>query len=171
MVTIITGDRGIGKTTFLQKKKDYLSSENKLVTGILTPASYDTMGNKNGFYALNLGNDEKWELARSDKNLGGPSYGPFLFSSHGLDKANNILINNLKKNMGIVFLDEIGPLELQNKQGFYPCFPYIRKIKKQLDIYVVVRPELVNNFIELLLPGTKGYNLITVTEKNRNSFF
>ena len=112
MITIISGSKGIGKTTFLLKKSSALISEKTTVYGILTPSLYNEKGIKYGFFALDLYRKEKWELARTDKKLKGPSFGPYNFSEKGFKKANKVIKKGLKQANSTIFLDEIGPLEL-----------------------------------------------------------
>ncbi|MBN2657260.1 MAG: hypothetical protein JXR86_09385 [Spirochaetales bacterium] len=146
MLHIVTGPRGIGKTTAL------LSFINRLILsgihpeGILTPAIKDDLGRKCGFSAKNIANNDLWELARTDRALKGPVHGPFSFSSKGFEKALSIIEESLKQNRNIFFLDEIGPLELKRKAGFYPILPELDKAALTGEIFVVIRPELINLF-------------------------
>lgn len=167
MITIITGERGIGKTTFLLKKCGLFYNNIHAVSGILTPPIFNDRSIKIGFSALDLSNKNKWELARTDIELKGPSYGPFKFSSKGFEKANNVIINALNQGLSPVFIDEIGPLELSKKSGFYPCLSHMGRIKDTEDLFIVIRPDLISEFSERVIPEKK-YRIITVTEENRD---
>ncbi|MFC2146661.1 nucleoside-triphosphatase, partial [Acidobacteriota bacterium] len=54
------------------------------------------------------------------------SIGPFLFSKQAFEFAGKIIDEIIEKNINPVFIDEIGPLELQGK-GFYPMLEKILK--------------------------------------------
>jgi len=167
MITIITGSRGIGKTTFLLKKSTIQTNEVKTLSGILTPPIFDNEGIKIGFSALDLSNMKRWELARTDIKLPGPSYGPFHFSSEGFERANDIIIDALLQGTTTLFLDEIGPLELTKNNGFYPCLSHIGRIKDSQDLFIVIRSELIPVFVKRVIPGKK-YKTITVNKENRD---
>ena len=167
MITIITGGRGVGKTTLLLNLIEERKSRCSKVAGILTPAIYDKNGEKPGFYAMSVINGERWELGRSDKELEGPSYGPFSFSERGFDRANEILAEVLTEGPGDVFLDEIGPLELEKGGGFCPVLPLISKFNQNRKLYLVIRPELIDTFINRFI-SDKEYRIIEITSENRD---
>ncbi len=167
MITIITGSRGVGKTTLLLKMIEELKKNGTYPSGIMTPAVYDEDEKKVGFYALNMANSERWELGRSDKLLDGPSYGPFSFSERGFIKANEILEKVLTKGSADLFLDEIGPLEMEKGYGFSPILSLISSFDANRNLYLVIRPELIDEFIGRFIPK-KEYRVIEITLKNRD---
>ncbi len=167
MITIITGSRGVGKTTFLLKLIDELKNKGKHPSGIMTPAIYNGDNEKVGFYALNVASGDQWELGRSDKHLDGTSYGPFYFSERGFIKANKILEQVLSKGPEDVFLDEIGPLELEKRYGFSPILPLIHNFGINRNLYLVIRQSLIYEFVSRFI-GKKEYRVIEVTLENRN---
>jgi len=169
MISIITGRRGIGKTTYVLKMIEEIRTNGNKSSGIITPAIYDEDSNKVGFYALDLTNGDQWELGRSDKDLNGHSYGPFSFSERGFIRANEILKCALTKGSEDVFLDEIGPMELIRGYGFYPVLSLITSFNKDRDLYLVIRPELIKKFTNIFLPG-KEYKVVEITNENRDSF-
>lgn len=168
MITIITGESGVGKTTFLLKKIQQIKNSGRTVHGIITPPLYNEQHEKIGFSALNTDTGEEWELARTDKILSGPSYGPFHFSEKGFAKANSELSRNLKSKKRILFLDEIGPLELKHKEGYYPVFNLLETISPAQNIILVIRPSLIEEFINRYIPRHK-YRIIAITARNRDS--
>lgn len=167
MKTIITGSRGVGKTTFLLKKIEKLKNKGSHPSGIMTPAIYNANGDKLGFYALNVADGEQWELGRSDKKYEGPSYGPFSFSEAGFKRANKILKKVLASGSEDVFLDEVGPLELEKSYGFYPIMSSINGFDINRNLYLVVRHELIDEFVDKFLVG-KEYRIIKITVENRD---
>ena len=167
MIKIITGSRGIGKTTFLLKLIEELKKKGTPHSGIMTPAIYNENGDKVGFYALDVADGEQWELGRSDKYLDGPSYGPFSFSERGFVRANEILEQVLSKGSEDVFLDEIGPLELSKGYGFFPILSSISSFNIDRYLYLVIRRSLIDEFAHKFLAG-KEYRVIEITMNNRD---
>ena len=167
MIIIITGSRGVGKTTFLLKLISELKNKDSHPSGILTPAIYNKDGDKVGFYAFDVNTDEKWELGRSDKLLNGPSYGPFSFSENGFVKANEILEKVLSEGSEDVFIDEIGPLELEKGYGFSPVLYLISSFNIDRNLYLVIRRSLIDKFVSRFI-ADKEYRIIEITPENRN---
>ena len=168
MIYIITGGgRGVGKTTWLFKHIAELKNRGEEISGILTPAIYNSNGDKIGFHAFNAADGESWELGRNDKKLEGPGYGPFSFSDEGFVRANDILSKALYADSGSIFLDEIGPLELKKSYGFSSILPQIGNKKLNCNLYLVIRPELTGNFIQRYI-SAGNYRIIEITLQNRN---
>lgn len=168
MFTIITGDRGVGKTTFILNKIQNIKNMGRTAHGIITPPLYDKRHEKIGFFALNTASGEEWELARTDKILTGPSFGPFHFCEEGFTKANRDLYQDLKSKKNIIFLDEIGPLELLHKKGYYPILKLFKEVSLKQNILLVIRPSLILEFINRYIPDKK-YKILTLTAQNRDS--
>ena len=167
MITIITGNRGVGKTTFLLKMIEELKIKGSQPCGIITPAIYDEDKNKVGFYALDIATSEQWELGRSDKLLNGPTYGPFSFSEKGFIKANEILEQVISNGSENVFLDEIGPLELEKGYGFFSILTLISSFDINRNFYLVIRLELIDDFIGRFISENE-YRIVEITPENRN---
>ncbi len=167
MITIITGNRGVGKTTFLLKMIEELKIKGSQPCGIITPAIYDEDNNKVGFYALDIATSEQWELGRSDKLLNGPTYGPFSFSERGFIKANEILEQVISNGSENVFLDEIGPLELEKGYGFFSILTLISSFDINRNFYLVIRLELIDDFIGRFISENE-YRIVEITPENRN---
>ena len=167
MITIITGIRGIGKTTFLLRLIEELRKKGNIPSGIITPAIYNNNRDKVGFYALDIKTDDQWELGRSDKLLDGPSYGPFSFSETGFIRANYILEEVLGEGSEDLFLDEIGPLELSKGYGFFPILSSISSFNIDRNLYLVIRRSLVDEFAHKFLAGEE-YRVIEITMNNRD---
>ncbi len=166
MITIITGSRGVGKTTLLLNLIEKLKNMGTHPSGIITPAVHDGDGKKVGFYALDVTAGERWELGRSDKDLEGLSYGPFSFSERGFNRAIEILTKALTEGSEDVFLDEIGPLELEKGYGFSSILSLISGFNINRNLYLVIRPELIDEFVSRFL-AEKEYRIIEITLENR----
>jgi len=103
-----------------------------------------------GYEILRLSTNEKLPLAYK-KEFVPPGWdeiytiGPFCFSKRAFEFAGKIIDEIIDKNINPVFIDEIGPLELQGK-GFCPMLEKI--LKTQKDVYIVVRSHCVNDVIK-----------------------
>ncbi len=116
-----------------------------------------------GYEIVKLSTGEKLPLAYKKEYIPSGwdeiySIGPFSFSKRAFEFAGKIIDEIIEKNINPVFIDEIGPLELQGK-GFCPMLEKI--LKTQKDIYIVVRShcvdDVVNNF------EIKNYEIIKIS--------
>jgi nucleoside-triphosphatase THEP1 len=166
MIIIVTGNRAVGKTSLLLKFIEEQKNKNISICGIMTPAIYDGNNKKVGFYALDIASGEKWELGRSDKVLSGPEYGPFTFCEKGFRRANDILGNVFLEGEEDIILDEVGPLEMDKHYGFFTVLSLISVFNNKRNLYIVIRPELIKEFVKSYL-SKKEYRIIEITLKNR----
>lgn len=84
-------------------------------------------------------------------------YDAYSFSNKALDFADQIISEALKRDAEPVFLDEIGPLELQNK-GFYDILKRI--LSSNREIYITVRKSCVEQVIMQF--NITNYNIISI---------
>ncbi|HEX9059070.1 MAG TPA: nucleoside-triphosphatase [Clostridia bacterium] len=145
MVHIVTGSINSGKTTKLLS----LYKELKRGDGFILPKIYID-GSFRGQQIIRLSNgtgkpfsfkmgyipplwDEKY------------SYDVYSFSMEGLDFAFDTIENIIDNSINPVFMDEIGPLELQEK-GFY--HPLAEVLSKSLSLYISVRETHLKSVID-----------------------
>ena len=104
-----------GKTSTALKWAKQYQNEGKSVGGILAQAIIND-DRKTGYPALNLETGEKKLMASMNKieNEGKISCGRFHFSEEGVRFANHVL-SEMKNKPDVVFIDEVGPLELKEK--------------------------------------------------------
>jgi nucleoside-triphosphatase THEP1 len=116
-----------------------------------------------GYEILRLSTNEKLPLAYKREYVP-PGWdeiytiGPFCFSKQAFDFAGKIIDEIIEKNIEPVFIDEIGPLELQGK-GFCPMLGKI--LKTQKDIYIVVRSHCVDDVVNRF--EIKNYEIIKIS--------
>ena len=158
---LLTGRRGVGKTTVCQAVAELARRRGYRPGGVITPALYacpepvlsracpersrrvegrsrrDSRGAKVGFEAVDVGSGERWPLARTDQELGGPRVGPYSFDSAGLARALRVLRRAATAGTGatnrrnsavpcdLLMVDEIGPLELEQGEGFAPILDLV----------------------------------------------
>ncbi len=137
----------MGKTTVCQAVADLARRLGYRPNGVITPALYacpersrracpadwelgiwDLGFAKVGFEAMDVGSGERWPLARTDQDLGGPRVGPYSFDPAALARALRVLRRACPEQSrrvatagcDLLIVDEIGPLELEQGKGFAP---------------------------------------------------
>lgn len=139
-IVLVTGKVNSGKTTLMKKLVEQESLKGNFPTGVIACSVFKD-GGKIGFNAIDLSTGNSKPLARVSNEINeikyGFSVGRFIFSNKSFDFAKKTLLK-FKPN-GVVFLDEVGPLELKGK-GYAEC------LKKLLDseinrFYISVRNE------------------------------
>lgn len=83
------------------------------------------------------------------------TYGNFSFSEKGLTFARNIASDVISHGISPVFIDEIGPVEL-DKKGFYDIFSMLLRAGSQ--IYTAVRESCVDSVVREF--GISAYEII-----------
>jgi nucleoside-triphosphatase THEP1 len=145
MIIFITGKIGAGKTTRL------LSLYNNMKTGdgfALKKIIINGIQIGQEIYHLSTGQQKVFSL----KKYHLPSlwdeiynYGDFSFSAAGFDFSHKILHKALSSGVKPIYMDEIGPLELQGK-GFSEVLKSV--LKKQTDLYLTVRDYCLTEVIK-----------------------
>jgi nucleoside-triphosphatase THEP1 len=170
---LLTGRRGVGKTTVCQAVADLAHRRGYRPGGVITPALYDPYGTKVGFKAVDVGSGEGWPLAHTDpstgsghrRELGGPRVGPYSFDPAALGRALRVLRRAISAGCDLLMVDEIGPLELEQGQGFAPILDLL-PVEGLTHTLIVVRPALLDPL--LLHLRDIECTIFGVTEENRN---
>jgi nucleoside-triphosphatase THEP1 len=123
---LLTGRRGVGKTTVCQAVAELARHRGYRPGGVITPALSNSHGVKVGFEAVDVGSGERWPLARTDLELGGPRVGPYRLDPTGLARALRVLRRASYAGCDLFMVDEIGPLELEQGEGFAPILDLLR---------------------------------------------
>ena len=141
-ITIITGRKGEGKTTFVKELINIFRTNGHKICGLYSPGIYEN-GKKIGINVVNLTNGEKRLLALHD-----PGWDPdkpireWRFIDESMNWGNEIL-ENQGQNCGILIIDEIGYLELEKNQGWNAIFDMIQRgYYKQA--FIVIRESLLD---------------------------
>ncbi len=145
MVYIVTGSINSGKTTKLLS----LYQEIKTGDGFILPKTY--MGrNYSGQQIVRLSTGEGRSFSCKDGYI--PinwnekyRYDVYSYSQEGLDFAFQITHDILSNNISPVFIDEIGPLELQEK-GFHKICSKL--LLENRTIYISVRQTHLKDVID-----------------------
>lgn len=133
-VYILTGNIQTGKTTALLNWCKQLND----VSGLATPI----LNGKRCFY--NILTAESFAMEATENEINTLAIGRFVFSQAAFDTANAILLQAIESQYIVV--DEIGPLELQQK-GLYKSIEFLLKENKN-NLLLVVRKKLVESVIE-----------------------
>ena len=134
-ISILTGARGQGKSTRLAE----IFGEKPHIGGIIT---LRREGDLRDF--VNLATGESWSM-QGEENDQGPwlEVGRFRFSEAAFERAADKLVSAaLIQKVKLLIVDEIGPLELEEK-GFAEILKILITIVPGPDLLLVVREELV----------------------------
>jgi nucleoside-triphosphatase THEP1 len=150
----------------------------------------DSHGVKVGFEVVDVGSGERWPLARTDdpstsrrgkrspeqsrrivepsgqrRQLDGPRVGPYSFDPDGLARALRVLREAISAQCDLLVIDEIGPLELEQGEGFAPILDLL-PVEAPMHTLIVVRPALLDPLLRYL--RDTQCSVFSVTEENRD---
>ena len=158
MILLLTGPVGVGKTTACVKAVERFRSRGIECRGVLAPALRDCSGVKIGIQLLDLTTEERRVLARHDVELQGPRKGQYSFERATLDWGIEAVRKALRTSGGLVFVDEIGPLELIDSQGLCPVLCDLAGLPHESHALVVVRRRTLG----LLRDRLRGQHLLVL---------
>ncbi len=123
-VALLSGAVGVGKTTVAERVVGLARRRGLASCGLLAPAMMNSCGQKVGIWGVDAATAERRVLARTDRDLGGPSVGPYSFDAGALEWALALLENALDaggaRPCDLIVVDEIGKLELWQDAGLAP---------------------------------------------------
>lgn len=136
---MLTGERGVGKTTFCKALASHARQNGWRVGGIITPVIF--AGNeKVGILAENLDSGETHPLASLAQNAPfDMSLGKWYFDRSVIDWGNQVIHDSLP--CDLLIIDEYGPLELLRHEGWWTSVDVFNSHAYRAGL-VVVRPEL-----------------------------
>ncbi len=157
-IVILTGERGVGKSTVCRKAVAMAQARGYTCGGVLTLSwpngTRDVLDVESGrSHRLTLERDQPSAVAQ----------GRFRFDPEALAWGNDVLTH--VRACHLLVVDELGPLELEREEGWSKAFDVLRGGGFALAL-VVVRPELVES-AQLKLQADTA-TVITVTFHNRN---
>ncbi len=148
MIVLLTGDRGSGKTTACQRLANRARETGWDVAGVLSPAVF-TGGVKVAIDAVDLRNGERRRLATARTAVtlsGGLHTLAWSFDAATITWGNEVLTRAVPCDLLIV--DELGPLELEQGQGWTAGIIAVNT-KSYRQAWVVVRRELLAVALQL----------------------
>ncbi|MFA6128366.1 MAG: nucleoside-triphosphatase [Bacteroidales bacterium] len=114
-ITLITGDREEGKTTFLQNMVDDLINEGKRVTGFTAIGIHDSSGVRCGFNIRNIETRDEAEFCRTTGQAHWDKIGKYYINPQGLATGYQWMATDRIRHSDILVIDELGPLEMAGK--------------------------------------------------------
>ncbi len=141
-IAILTGPVESGKTTACRQLVDLAQQQGVDCAGIVCPAHFDGT-RKVGIDLLHVRTGERRPLAQADDRPAELRTTRYRFDAGVMAWGASIL--DAACPCGVLFVDEIGPLELERGQGWVNALTVLRKGAFDLAI-VVVRPTLIQAF-------------------------
>jgi nucleoside-triphosphatase THEP1 len=157
-IVVLTGERGVGKSTVCHKTVALAQARQYTCCGILTMSYPD--GNRD---VLDVQSGAVRRLTLEPEATSGVAQGRFRFDPAALAWGDDVLSQILACDLLVV--DELGPLEIERGAGWPKAFDVLKEANFKLGL-VVVRPELLVQ-AQLKLP-TSATVVFTVTPKNRD---
>ncbi len=169
-IGLLTGPVGVGKTTVAERVVGLARRQGLVCGGLLAPAMVNGCGQKAGIWGVDVRTRERRILARTDRDLGGPSIGPYSFDQATLDWAVSLIEHALRPPpqwaCDLLIVDEIGKLELWQGIGLAPLLPWLAAGAVSRSL-VLVRDSLLAELQARLQPVEQV--VFEVSEANRDS--
>jgi nucleoside-triphosphatase THEP1 len=152
VLILLSGPVRAGKTTLCLRLVARARERGWQTGGVLTPALVEA-GEKAGIQAVELGSGETRLLARINRDLGGVRVGPYSFDDRVLEWVVRCCARDLEGSEArgsapqIVFVDEIGKLELNRGGGLAPLIPLLARPLPRPTV-VIVRDFLLEALLE-----------------------
>jgi nucleoside-triphosphatase THEP1 len=151
MLILLSGPIGSGKTTLCRDIAASARDRGLPVAGVLAPAIVQD-GIKVGINALDLVSGKQRLLARADRDLGGTSVGRYSFDDSTLDWMLSLQEKALASD-ALVFVDEIGRLELNRGAGLAPLVPALVQPRRACTV-AIVRDLVLEEMVSRAAPVT-----------------
>ena len=139
------GVSGSGKTYAV---KEMARTSSGKIGGIITIGNHKN-GKRHSFWVRDVATDRQVLLAQRDL-AAKITQGAFGFTEEGLAFGNNCLQQALKTQVDVLFIDEIGPLELRG-EGWYPSLQMIATAKIAKIVFTS-RPTTVTQICDTFFP-------------------
>ena len=117
MTFIVTGERGGGKTSFLEQLAQSLRKQDVKVGGFISPGLITIDGNKD-FDIMDITGKTKMPLSSRSGKENYLDLGKFYFNPEALIFGEKIIGDAMNENCDILIMDEIGPVELNQNAWF-----------------------------------------------------
>lgn len=157
-VLILTGERGVGKTTVCSRVVHLAREHGYTCSGLLTLAQEGLRD------VVDVAKRSQRRLTQGYKDVSPIIQGRFRFSARTLSWGNDVLSRATPCDLLVV--DELGPLEVERQEGWVVAFDVLATGGFTVAL-VVVRPELVGQ-VRDRLPRCPAPDVITVTRENRD---
>jgi len=150
-IIVLTGKLHSGKTSCAQEIVKELQNRNIKTAGFLSPCVFEK-GMRTGFDLLLLTGNERLPLSRLGQDNTNPAIGQYMVNKDTYLKGLNALENAMCSGAGLIFIDEIGPWELEN-QGWTPAINKLMKVS-DLPMMWIIRQEVVDYALQYWSPAS-----------------
>jgi len=133
-VIILTGEKHEGKTTFATNLAKALNAKGIAVGGFVAPGKFEN-NRRSAFNILDLKTGKQIPLCSINRTEG-EAIGPFKFDPDGQHFGNQILSSENLKNIDVLFIDEIGPLEIKG-QGWVSAIDKLMDDAGRTHIWII----------------------------------
>lgn len=140
-VFVLCGEVNEGKTTLAKRVVNELGNRGIQIHGLFTIATGQNIHEKS-YYVEDINTGSKEQLCSVQPVKENIKSGRFYFSQKGLNHGLQILEEALLRTNHLTVIDEIGPLEI-NDRGWAPAIPLLLNQPKSAHLWVV-RERLVN---------------------------
>lgn len=149
VVGVVTGGKGVGKTTLTGEVVEALRREGFRVGGILTPGILRD-GRRWSFEVVDLGGDLRLPMATRDPSSPWPKVGAFHVNPEALEMGRKALARERMERYDLGVVDEVGPWEMMG-EGWAEALEDLRG--SRIPLLLVVRKELLADVLGRLAPG------------------
>jgi nucleoside-triphosphatase len=146
LLTTISGPSGSGKTTLCLRLAEQARLGDLDCAGLISPARFEG-ARKTGIDLLDVRSLARRPLAHLDTLPAELRTGAFRFDLDTVQWGVQLLISACP--CDVLFIDELGPLELERGQGWTNAIQVLGSAQFRLAV-VVVRPNLIQDFHHLL---------------------
>jgi len=158
MIFILTGPVHSGKTTLVKNVARELKRQEYRIGGFLSEAVWENEATV-GYDLFDLREETSIPLVRRTGEEKWQKIGSYFFIPQGLARAEKIILR--EKDVDILVVDEVGPLELSGK-GFWPALKQV--IFHPLNIYLlVIRKNILEDFLKTL--GKREVKIFDIKSK------
>ncbi|MEM2876059.1 MAG: NTPase, partial [Candidatus Bathyarchaeia archaeon] len=144
-VIFVTGKPGVGKSTLIRKVSEKIKERGYSVGGMLTTEIRED-GVRVGFSIIDLESGRMGILAhiRQDE---GPRIGKYKVNLNDLDSVGVKSVENAVEKADVVFIDEVGPMELKSRRFFEAL---MKAVSSSKPLVATVHHSLTESFISNL---------------------
>ena len=174
-ILVVSGSRGVGKTTLILGLARVLGASGLRVGGIASPLERGRDGRPLAIDALDLGTGERRRLATRGLS-GGESRTtdgerreglPLSFSAETFAWAEERFREAARGSFGLVALDEIGPIEVDEGRGFFPLVGLVTTVAGPTRRFILtVRESRAQRLLTFL--GKDKACFLPIDDGNRN---
>lgn len=155
-ITIISGEKQSGKTTYLVNFLKTKNADRQIYEGFVAIGTFKD-GIRNSFSLMDISTNEKMRFMHTEPIQNANQQGKFYINPEGIVFGENILRKAFSSDCKGVVIDEIGPLELNN-EGWARQFKLLLNTDK--EIVITVRTSLIQRVVSFF--ELKSFKVINI---------